>query len=55
MGTLTQIVPENAKWLKPRQREIALARVQTDRASREYEHPGVGKIMRMLFDWKLAV
>jgi hypothetical protein len=53
--TLTEIVPENAKWLDTRQREVALARVQTDKANRDYDHPTIGQNLRMLLDWKLGV
>ncbi|QDS73142.1 hypothetical protein FKW77_001768 [Venturia effusa] len=47
--------PENAKWLSNRQRHVALARVQTDKAARNFEHPGFMQALRMLFDWKLAI
>ncbi|EXJ63060.1 hypothetical protein A1O7_03505 [Cladophialophora yegresii CBS 114405] len=47
--------PERVKWLNPRQKYIAQARLQTDQAARAYVHPTLRESMRMLLDWKLII
>ncbi|KAF2753513.1 retrograde regulation protein 2 [Pseudovirgaria hyperparasitica] len=47
--------PEKAKWLTPRQRNIAICRMQIDKEARQFVHPTFKESMRMLWDWKLAV
>ncbi|KIX10367.1 uncharacterized protein Z518_01449 [Rhinocladiella mackenziei CBS 650.93] len=47
--------PEKAKWLTPRQRHIAQARLQADKAAKEYVHPTFKESMKMLWDWKLII
>lgn len=47
--------PERAKWLTPRQKHIASARLVTDKKAREYVHPTLKESMKMLLDWKLMI
>ncbi|KIW14984.1 hypothetical protein PV08_07771 [Exophiala spinifera] len=47
--------PERAKWLTPRQKHIASARLVTDKKSKEYVHPTLKESMKMLLDWKLLI
>jgi MFS family permease len=47
--------PEKAKWLTPRQKHIANARLVTDKKSRDYVHPTLKESMNMLLDWKLVI
>ncbi|KAJ5960049.1 uncharacterized protein N7479_007199 [Penicillium vulpinum] len=47
--------PDKASWLKPRQKEIAIARLSIDKQSREYKHPSLKEAFVMMRDWKLIV
>ncbi|KAJ4516605.1 hypothetical protein HRR78_006512 [Exophiala dermatitidis] len=47
--------PEKVKWLTPRQKHIAQARLQADKSLREYVHPTLKESMKMLLDWKLII
>ncbi|OAL36510.1 hypothetical protein AYO20_04126 [Fonsecaea nubica] len=47
--------PERATWLTPRQKYIAQARLQQDRASTEFIHPSFIEALRIARDWKLLV
>ncbi|KAJ9603253.1 hypothetical protein H2200_012031 [Cladophialophora chaetospira] len=47
--------PERVKWLNPRQKHIASARLHADKAAKEYVHPTIRESLRMLLDWKLLV
>ncbi|KIW71551.1 hypothetical protein PV04_03705 [Phialophora macrospora] len=47
--------PERAKWLNVRQKYIAQARLQADKAAKEYVHPTLKESMKMLLDWKLII
>ncbi|KAL2429095.1 MFS transporter prlL [Exophiala dermatitidis] len=47
--------PEKVKWLTPRQKHIAQARLQADKSLREYVHPTFKESMKMLLDWKLII
>ncbi|ETI23078.1 hypothetical protein G647_04874 [Cladophialophora carrionii CBS 160.54] len=47
--------PERVKWLNPRQKYIAQARLQGDQAAKAYVHPTLRESMKMLLDWKLII
>lgn len=48
--------PERAKWLSPRERHIALQRVQIDQGQREkVVHLTSKQSLRIILDWKLGV
>lgn len=45
--------PEHAKWLTPRQKHIATARLTPDKQAKKYIHPTVMEGLKMLLDWNL--
>ncbi|OGM41170.1 pantothenate transporter [Aspergillus bombycis] len=45
--------PDKARWLTPRQKQIAIARLSEDKREREYKHPSLREAMMMLGDWKI--
>ena len=45
--------PEKAKWLTPRQKHIAAARLMPDQQAQEYVHPTIMEGLKMLWDWKI--
>lgn len=47
--------PERVTWLTPREKQIASARLMPDKTTREYIHPTIKEIFKMLCDWKLLI
>ncbi|KAL3474744.1 major facilitator superfamily domain-containing protein [Aspergillus californicus] len=47
--------PDKARWLTPRQRDIAISRLFVDRQSREYKHPSLKEALGLIRDWKVII
>ncbi|KAB8203948.1 major facilitator superfamily domain-containing protein [Aspergillus parasiticus] len=47
--------PDKARWLTPRQKQIAIARLSVDKQEKEYKHPSFREAMVMIWDWKIVV
>ncbi|KAE8327832.1 major facilitator superfamily domain-containing protein [Aspergillus sergii] len=47
--------PDKARWLTPRQKQIAIARLSVDKQEKEYKHPSFREAMVMIWDWKIIV
>ncbi|PIG84673.1 pantothenate transporter [Aspergillus arachidicola] len=47
--------PDKARWLTPRQKQIAIARLSVDKLEKEYKHPSFKEAMVMIWDWKIIV